>query len=820
MTKDYGLIRDLDGLKKLADKLLADNLPMGFDIETGYHGPPRVSGSLPPHGGAFIVGFSITNDPKWARYVPVRHDFGDNLDDEKAFEIIKPVLEQPLIVAHNMKFEKRHLRKENIEIGVLGDTMLEAYCLSEWKSVGLKALVKDVFDYEQAQITSLFPGLKKKDESVLRFNEVEINPKSVSYACEDAAWCLALHNEMSPRLMKSKQAKVYQIELAILDILCDMEDAGVAVDWEGMSEARARVDPFVEEMEAEIRAEFAALTGKSMAALNLNSSKQLRELLYGEIGMPVTRMTKGSEKSPPQPSTDAIALEALSREYPVVKEMLESREVKNLQKRFDNWLELSTPQGHRPVVIRGREDNRTHASYSQAQVGTGRFAAGDPAIQQCPKDWFWAVGEARETYKRLKQSGEKLKERDIRDAVIDQTGGKGVFAGNFRDFLVAGEGRYLLSFDYSQIELRVMAGLSQEKALLDAFENDEDVHTLTAAMMLGRRAEDVDPDKERPIGKTMNFALLYGMREDSLADRLAISREYARELYQSYFAAFTSITNWMDKMKRDGEARGFTLSWIGRKYKVWEALSENRAIQSKAERVYVNAPVQGGAADFMKLAMIKVKQVLTKKGWWMSKVWLVMNQHDALTFEVDQSIDPLELYSLLRPAVELKVPIFPKIVSDWEFGYQWGSCSKFDPDTAFFKKVHGKWQLLDGTYVPEDEDDMEDAPEEVEVTFTDEARVEETALRSSTPVSHHTLIVTLAEMPDENQVVRFLKLLQQNPGKNNVVLRTPEGDVPFGPSTALDLADQPRVSLALGGASIAYPPEEVDTETLGAGILW
>lgn len=764
-TKNYGAIADLTALDKLVQKLSASDTPLGFDIETGYDGPDRAKASLFPHTGAYIVGFSITDSPSWARYIPLAHQFAANLPADEVWKRMRPLLESPRIVCHNAKFEKRHLRRVGIELGIIGDTMLESYCLSEWQSNALKELVLAVFNHKMTRIEELFPGLPQSRRDNIRFNQLDLTPDVVAYACEDAAWTLALHEKLEPRVLAQRKS-IYTLEMGIMEILCDMEDAGVAVDWEGMARARAKAEPFLAKMEAEVKAELGAKAGRSLVAMNLGSAKQMRELLYEEMGLSTTRTTKAGELS-----TDGVAMAKLAKDIPEIRKLLQLREVENLAKRMDLWLEADKKKG----PVKGL-DGRVHAGYGQTVVGTGRFAANDPPIQQCPKDWRWEL-----------------------------TNGD-VFEGNFRDFIIAAPGHYLLGFDYSQIELRVMAGLSQEPALMDAFNNDKDVHTITAAMMLGKRPEDVDLKTERHIGKTMNFALLYGMGAQSLGERLAISRERANELYASYFSGFPSITSWMEKMKREGKVRGYTESRFGRRYTVWELKSSNKAIYAKGERVLVNAPVQGGAADYMKVAMSRCAKVLKANGWWGSKVKMVMNQHDALTFEVSNDLAPSEVMALLRPAVEFAVPGFPKIVSEWEMGQRWGSCVSVK-DGSEAKKVGDGW-MVEGM-VRKDDDlpetlpiaevlDVEPAP------YTPLPALEEV-------VPGRTVIVEIEQMPTQEQLARFMALL--TPGQNVVMLRTPEGEMEVGQFT-LDLPDGPRVSLALGGARILYPPEEVDVSSI------
>ena len=437
----FDLVTSTDTLKALIDKLLAEQKPIGFDLETGYLGPNRKKGSLRVDWDQqFICGFSITNSEHWARYVPVAHEYGPNLPEEQTWELMKPVLETLPSLAHNGKFEIRNLRAlerkgrgPRIDLNLTGDTMIQSYVLSMYQRHNLKDLVRQVFDYDQPQITTLFPEAKKKDLDALRFNVLSLEDHKVrDYACEDAVWPLRLNDYFLP-LVQAQRRHIYEVEMRVVRVLCDMEDAGHAVDWAGLREAYAVGLPFEMEMQIAAKTLLSEMAGEDLSALNLASTLQMREVLYDKIGLSTPRRTAKGEMS-----TDAIALEALSREHSAVKKVLEVREVHNLTNRLDKWI----------TEYSGDHDDRAHPSFNQVVVPSGRFSANDPAIQQLPKKWRWTV------YPKVDPWNE-----DHWAQVLNQTTfGKHHWAGNFRDFLVAAPGCYLLGFDYSQIELRALAG--------------------------------------------------------------------------------------------------------------------------------------------------------------------------------------------------------------------------------------------------------------------------------------------------------------------------------------------------------------------------
>lgn len=824
----YDRIKNLDQLRALVDKLGEVGKPVSFDIETGYLGPERERGALRIDcPDQFIAGFSFTNDRRWSRYVPVAHDLADNLPEERTWEVMKPLLETVPVVAHNWKFEARNVRQlerkgrgPRIDLKFGGDTMLQAYVLqgcdrpdggrAEFTTgFGLKEVTKHVFDHEQAHIDSLFADMTGPQKKRIRFNVLELTPAVIGYACEDTAWCLALHEVMEPQAI-AERGQTYQIECGIVQLLVELEDWGMHVDWEAMEAERRLALPFEARMEKAVKSGLGALAGRDLSTLNLGSTKQLKELLYRDLGFETTRLTGTAQKQIAAGkerwevmSTDAVAMEGLSQKHPALKKILEWREVGNAINRFDKWLD----ENH------DSHDGRIHPNFGQTTVGTGRFAANDPPVHQMPKEWRWSTEQGLDVWGKGGADWKAHVDRPDTRPHVDY------WTGNFRDYVTAAPGRYLLGYDYSQIELRVLAGVSQEPLLLEAFANGTDVHTLTAAMMLGKRTEDVDPKVDRPIGKTMNFALLYQMGPKSLAERLGITMERAVELYNAYFAQFASIRTWMERVKNEGLNRGYAETPFGRKYVVRELESPVEAIRAKGMRVLINAPIQGGAADYMKIAMLRCRKALQDAGHWERDVMMVHNLHDALTFECDDSVDPNDLRTLIQGAVVFPVRGFPEIVADWELGQRHGSCEEWKDDDPKVAVWDGRWKLdrVGATRV------TTEAPETDLITTPGPepeppAREAGTPRETPKPATGREVIVELAEMPTEAQVNRFLDLVARTPGDNQLTLRTPEGEVRLPTECGLDLDARGLLSMALGGASVYYPRESVDLDGLASGL--
>lgn len=495
-TRDYAAITSLEDAQVLADRLLADEKKVGFDVETGYDGDPYPGRAVDTnHPLQFTTGFSITNNPQWARYIPLRHDNSEaNLPPRETWEIFRPVLERLEVVAHHKKFEDKNLMTLHHHGDALAPirtlpgscTMLKAYVLARWPEMGLKYLTETLLGVKQVTLPELIASvtgkeLSKPEQKKLRFNTLPVTPEVVDYGCDDAALCLELDDLFESMFEDEPNARrnMAKIESMIGHLMVDMELHGVAVDWEAMEKGYALYPSFKESMTRSVRDGFQKQAPeKDISTLNFGSAVQMRELLYEDMGLPVIRMTKGGKKSGPAPSTDKIALEGLSRVNSAVQHFLELREVEVMGTRHRKWLE----ENHHA------SDGRAHASYNQVRVPTGRFSASDPAIQQLPKKWFWSVDEVP-----------KGTENEYRET---HTNGVDYWYGNYRDYIIAAPGHYLLTYDVSQGELRVLAGLSQEPRLLEAFANGEDVHTLTAAMMLDKEPDDVEGD-ERQIGKAL-----------------------------------------------------------------------------------------------------------------------------------------------------------------------------------------------------------------------------------------------------------------------------------------------------------------------------
>lgn len=810
-TRDYQAVTTTADLKALVKELTSDNQRLtAFDVETGYSTPKPVEKRALDmyHPDFFVVGCSLTNDPSWARYIPIRHDSEQFFEPREVWETLRPVLEEQTIIAHHKKFEDKILRalpqQGDADRPILTrtghDSMLAAYVSGQFRETGLKFLSHAVLGEDQAEFASLFVGADGQMPTAAKVKRARFNhlpptaDNVVSYACDDAALCLAVFNVLSQTLTPD-QWRVYSLELGISSLMVEAEEFGVGVAWRAMQEAQVRGTTFIPRFEQAVRARLGEMSAdprvrEKALTVNFRSAPQMRTLLYEDLGMTTTRTTDSGALS-----TDAQALEALSRNHSGVRGLLDYRESQVLAKRLDKWLNEYS----------GACDERVHPTFSQTQVVTGRFSANDPAIQQCPKDWLWSV--------EVGEDGAPSS---------DGSNGKDFWSGNFRKFIVAKEDHYLLTFDYSQIELRVLAGVTQEPTLLTAFANGIDPHVATAAMMLGLSADNVGP-KERAKGKTLNFGIIYGMGPKSMAERLAISLDEARGLFDLYKSQFSRVGGWEASQKIRGVRDKKVATWLGRTVPLFQASSDKPGLIAQAERLSVNAPIQGGAADYVKLAMLRSRALLSAADLWgPGKVVLTMNQHDALTFEAHNSVDPVALRALLQEAVvfdaqvmfpDMEVPRFPKFEVDWEIGLSWGESQGWalDDERSVVRGDDGEWRFngeemfserLDTSFVdPHSAQHHEQIVLSLE-PLSGDVEGDKPADEQVEDASSQTLVVS-APCPTEAQMAAFLKVLESAPGSNAVVVSFGDmGEVDVPLFTCLSSEDADRISLTLPGAVV------------------
>ena len=549
---------------------------------------------------AELVGISIAVEANQAAYIPFGHDYlgaPDQLSKDYVLESIKPLLENPEIkkVGQNLKYDMSVLAQHGIQLqGIAFDTMLESYVLDsvatrhDMDSLALKYL---------DQTTTSFTDVAGKGAAQITFNQVPLE-EAGPYAAEDADITLRLHDALWPQVCNHPTLeKVFtEIELPLIPVLSRIERTGAKVDDTLLFTQSQELS----ERLAELETQAWDLAGQEF---NLASPKQLGEILFTKLEIPVLKKTaKGA------PSTKEEVLQELALEYPLPKVILEHRGLAKLKSTYTDKL---------PTMI-NPATKRIHTSYHQAGTATGRLSSSDPNLQNIPI----RTAEGRR----------------VRQAFIASPGSK------------------LVAADYSQIELRIMAHLSEDPSLLSAFAAGQDIHRATAAEVFAVETEAVTIDQRRSA-KAINFGLIYGMSAFGLARQLNIGRKQAAEYIELYFARYPGVQNYMNNIRHSAAENGYVETVYGRRLYLPEINARNGMLRQGAERTAINAPMQGTAADIIKIAMINVDSWLESSGL---KSRMIMQVHDELVLEVPESeleVVKQGLTERMESAAELLVPL-------------------------------------------------------------------------------------------------------------------------------------------------------------------
>ena len=542
-----------------------------FDTETTSTNP--VTGAL--------VGISLATDGKEAWYLPVGHYLAEEqLSVPEVREHLGPVFADPKVtkVAHNAKFDILAFERAGLALhGLVFDTMLAAYLLGE-TSVGLKELAFTRLGIEMTHITELI-GTGRAQVTMA---QVPV-PQAAAYAASDAYATNALVDPLRDDLQKREILHLLdEIELPLVPILADMERTGITADAEYLQGLSARLDQQMAALAADVYE-------LAKHPFNINSPMQLGAVLFDELGLPHGKKTKTGY------STASDVLEPLQWEHPIVKQILEYRQLAKLKGTYVDAL---------PLLI-NPETGRVHTSFNQAVASTGRLSSSDPNLQNIPIRT--EVG------------------REVRHAFV---------AGNTPETTIfGGEPAVLLACDYSQIELRIFAHVSGDEALLEAFREGRDIHAATASEMFGLPYDAVDPDTRR-LAKTVNFGIIYGISAFGLANNAGISQLAAREYIDIYFKRFPGVKRLTEAIKDEALEKGYVSTLLGRRRYFPELQSSNRQVREAAGRAAMNAPIQGTAADIVKRAMIRVWDALATQKL---RGKMLLQVHDELVLEVPAS---------------------------------------------------------------------------------------------------------------------------------------------------------------------------------------
>jgi DNA polymerase-1 len=559
---------------------------------------------------ARLVGISLAVAPGQACYVPLRHrgpDAPEQLPFDEVMAALRPWLEDAGArkLLHNAKYDAHVFFNEDIHLrGIVEDTMLQAYVLESHRRVNLNELAQRWLGRSGVE----YEALCGKGAKQIGFDEVDLT-QAAHYASEDADFTLQLHRVLRPQVAQTEGLeRIYQLEIQVSEVLTTVERNGVRIDAKVLQAQSHELGLTMQTLEAKAY----ELAGQPF---NLNSPKQLGEILFERMGLPVLSKTAGGA-----PSTDEDVLTRLARDYPLPQVLLEYRAVSKLKSTYTDKL---------PRMVNERT-GRVHTRYAQAAVITGRLASSEPNLQNIPV----RTAEGRR----------------VRAAFV-APGGK------------------IVSADYSQIELRVMAHVSGDANLQGAFARGEDIHRATASEVFGTPLADVSSDQRR-AAKAINFGLIYGMGEFGLASNLGITRDAARSYIDRYFTRYPGVAAYMDRIKAKAREQGYVETVFGRR--LWfpdlQGKGGKGPRQAGAERAAINAPMQGTAADLIKMAMVAVQRWLEADNM---AARLVMQVHDELVLEAPlNEVEALQIQlpALMCQVATLDVPLVAEVgVGDsWE----------------------------------------------------------------------------------------------------------------------------------------------------------
>lgn len=544
---------------------------------------------------AELVGISFSYVSGEAYYTPIPED------QDKAMELIgffKTVLEDESIVkiGQNIKYDILVLKNYDIEVkGKIFDTMLAHYLLEPDMRHNMDVLAENYLNYSPVSIKTLIGGKGTKQGSM---RDVEIN-KIVQYAGEDADITLQLKYKLEELINEKGIGKLlYELELPLVNVLADMEYEGVTVDEDVLAQLSEELAISSEQVETEIY----QISG---VKFNIASPKQLGAVLFEKMKL----IEKPKKTKTGQYATGEEILTGLASEHPIAAKILDFRELQKLKSTYVDAL---------PTLI-SKKDGRIHTSYNQAVAATGRLSSTNPNLQNIP---------IRTT-----------KGREIRKA-----------------FVPRGEGFTLMAADYSQIELRIMAAFAKDESMIDAFKNGRDIHATTASKIFKVPLEDVDDDMRRKA-KTANFGIIYGISAFGLSQRLGIPRKEAVEIIEAYFTEFSAVKSYMDSVINEAREKEYVETVLGRKRYLRDINSKNATMRGFSERNAINAPIQGSAADMIKVAMINIHKWMKEENL---KSKMILQVHDELVFDVHHSEKEIleqNITKFMKTAVELEVPM-------------------------------------------------------------------------------------------------------------------------------------------------------------------
>ena len=589
---DYTVVTTKDQLDSLI-AAIEETGSFAFDTETTDLDAMR----------ADLVGLSFATAPGRAWYIPVGHREGQQLPAESVLAAVRPLFESPDIAksAHNANYDMTVLANHGVRFANIDfDTMIAAHLLGRsYNQLGLKELSLNELGHEMTPIADLIGKGRKQ----ITFDQVEIGP-AADYAAADSDITLRLRERFEPQVQSENlRGLMDDTEMALLPVLVTMQQHGIKMDSGVLHEMSADMYRQLEQMKSGIYQSVGH-------EVNLDSPKQLSDLLFGELGLPKTRRTKTGY------STDANALEGLKGIHPVVDGILEYRQVAKLKSTYVDAL---------PDMVNPRT-GRLHTSYNQTGSATGRISSSDPNLQNIPI---------------RTELGRQVRRAFVADGAPDWL---------------------LFSADYSQIELRVLAHTSQDPGLLEAFRRGEDIHSATASLMFEVPLNEVDSEMRR-IAKVLNFGVIYGLSPHGISQQTGFSRDRGREFIDTYFAKYPGISGYLERVKAQARADQYVETLMGRRRYLADINSPNFNTRGAAERMAINMPIQGTAADIMKLAMVRVQRRLDAEEM---QTKMLLQVHDELVFETPrEELDALQALVFDEMPAAMNLDVTLKVDAKW-----------------------------------------------------------------------------------------------------------------------------------------------------------
>ena len=590
----YQRIESFEELKLLVEKMMKQEI-VAFDTETEGLNALETD----------IVGISFSWQKGIGYYLPVKNNKSVH---EKSFEILKPFFESTEIikVGHNIKFDIQVLHKYNVKVSSpIYDTMVAHYLINPDMRHNLDTLSESYLNYSPISIESL---IGKKGKNQISMRDVTID-KITDYASEDADITLQLKSVFDKEIKVNNLGKIfYDIEIPMINVLSEMETEGIKIDTSYLEKLDKEFEEDLEKLKKEI-------FKKSGEEFNLNSPKQLGEILFDKLKL----VSKPKKTKTGQYSTSEEVLSSLANDHKIIEDILEWRSLDKLQ----NTYVKSLPNEVSSLT------NRVHSSFNQTVTTTGRLSSNNPNLQNIP------IRTA---------NGQKIR----------------------RAFIPRGSDYILMAADYSQIELRVIASMSNEKNMIDAFVNNQDIHTMTASKIYNVDPENVTRE-QRGNAKTVNFGIIYGVSAFGLSQQTDLNRSESKVMIDNYFLNYPGLKKYMSDQIDFARNNGYVETIMGRRRYLQNINSQNNMLRSSSERNAINAPIQGSAADIIKIAMININSELKKQSL---KSKMLLQVHDELVFDVHKSEkDQIKdiVKTTMESAVKLKVPL--KI--DLEFGKNW-----------------------------------------------------------------------------------------------------------------------------------------------------